>query len=131
MREEIASIILGEIDQLIQRLEKVEMQLNQELPKTLEKVSHNILEQQLLLKVRFELQQLSKDLAEQYSEEIIQAFETRLQKQYQQIENWEQQLSTCISLSKQNYKYLAILAGASGFAGALFVCLFFILFKMF
>jgi hypothetical protein len=128
MREEIASIILEEIDTLIKRLEVLDQRLNQQLPKTLEKVSGDILERQLLLKVRFELQALSKQLAEQYSDQITEAFAQKLDEHYQQINEWEHKVLTCLDLSRKSYPYLAALAIGSGFIGALFSCLFFVLF---
>jgi hypothetical protein len=128
MREEIASIILEEIDTLIKRLELLDQRLNQQLPKTLEKVSADVLERQLLLKVRFELQALSKQLAEQYSTQITAAFAEKLDEQYQKIKTWEHQVLNCLELSRKNYAYLAALALGSGLFGAFFACLFFVLF---
>lgn len=128
MREEIASIILEEIDTLIKRIEVLDQQLNQQLPKTLEKVSADVLERQLLLKVRFELQALSKQLAEQYSAQISDAFAQKLDEQYQKIKTWEHQILNCLELSRKNYAYLAALAIGSGVFSAIFVCLFFVLF---
>lgn len=128
MREEIASIILEEIDLLIKRLEQLDQKLNQQLPKTLEKVSGEVLERQLLLKVRFELQELSQQLAEQYSEQITDAFAQKLNEQYEQIRTWEHQVMTCLEMSRKSYGYLAMLAIGSGFIGAFFACLFFVLF---
>jgi exonuclease V gamma subunit len=128
MREEIASIILEEIETLIKRLERLDQHINQQLPKTLEKVSADVLERQLLLKVRFELQELSQELTEQYSQKITDAFAQKLDQQYEKIKTWEHQVLNCLELSRRNYGYLAALALGSGLVGAFFSCLFFVLF---
>ena len=129
MREEIASIVLGEIDVLIKRLETLDVKLNQELPAKIESVSGDLLEQRLLLKIRFDLQNLSQELSQEYSQQLTQAFQKSLIQQYDAIKTWDHEVLACLKLTRRNYAYLFVLASMAGAVGASLILFLYLVFK--
>jgi len=110
MKEEIASIVLGEIQELINRLEKLEQDIPQHCMRQIDQALHE--------EVIPKIQRQFKTFSQEHSQELYKNFKYHLDESTRAIAQWDREVIDLLQLTRRNYWYLFGLAFFSGLVGA-------------
>ncbi len=118
MKEEIASLILGEIHQLVSQIEQLQakqVHLEKQLSEHMLEKNKQLFDQQLLPYMQKEMHQLSKD----YLISIANELHHQVALAKEDIKSWDKEVLALLNLTRKNYVWLLALAITSGIVGAL------------
>jgi uncharacterized protein (UPF0335 family) len=117
MKEEIASLILGEIHQLVSQIEQLQEKqahLEKQLSQHMLEKNKQLFDQQLLPYMQKEMHQLSKD----YLISIANELHHQVDLAKEDIKSWDKEVLALLKLTRKNYLWLFALALTSGILGA-------------
>lgn len=117
MKEEIASLILGEIHQLVNQIEQLQekqVHLEKKLSEHMLEKNKQLFDQQLLPYMQKEMHQLSKD----YLISIANELHHQVALAKEDIKSWDKEVLALLNLTRKNYIWLLALAFTSGIVGA-------------